>query len=164
MNRRISALMGLASLATLGFGGVAQGAVAEMPAPMTMEAPAMAGDIVDTAKSAGKFNTLLAAATAAGLVDALKGDGPITVFAPTDEAFAAVDAATPGGGAASRRQLCLRLLPDVVVVVVRVVRNGRNGRVVVRVGVRVVHVHRGDRRGDGAFAHLSANNILGRRV
>jgi uncharacterized surface protein with fasciclin (FAS1) repeats len=45
-------------------------------------------DIVDTAASAGEFNTLVAAVKAAGLVDALKADGPITVFAPTDEAFA----------------------------------------------------------------------------
>ncbi len=48
------------------------------------------GDIVDVAANAGSFNTLIAAAKAAGLVDALKGDGPITVFAPTDEAFAAL--------------------------------------------------------------------------
>jgi len=46
-----------------------------------------AGDIVDTAVSAGKFNTLVAAVKAAGLVEALKAEGPITVFAPTDEAF-----------------------------------------------------------------------------
>jgi uncharacterized surface protein with fasciclin (FAS1) repeats len=45
-------------------------------------------DIVDTAVSAGKFNTLVAAVKAAGLVDVLKGDGPYTVLAPTDEAFA----------------------------------------------------------------------------
>lgn len=45
-------------------------------------------DIVETAKQAGSFNTLLAAAEAAGLVDALKADGPLTVFAPSDEAFA----------------------------------------------------------------------------
>ena len=45
-------------------------------------------DIVDTAIAAGSFKTLVAAAQAAGLVDALKADGPITVFAPTDEAFA----------------------------------------------------------------------------
>ena len=44
-------------------------------------------DIVDTAV-AGKFNTLVAAVKAAGLVETLKGDGPFTVFAPTDEAFA----------------------------------------------------------------------------
>jgi uncharacterized surface protein with fasciclin (FAS1) repeats len=45
-------------------------------------------DIVDTAVAAGSFNTLVAAVQAAGLVDALKADGPLTVFAPTDEAFA----------------------------------------------------------------------------
>lgn len=45
-------------------------------------------DIVDTAVSAGQFNTLVAAVKAADLVDALKSDGPFTVFAPTDEAFA----------------------------------------------------------------------------
>ncbi len=45
-------------------------------------------DIVDTAVSAGSFKTLAAALTAADLVDTLKGDGPFTVFAPTDEAFA----------------------------------------------------------------------------
>ena len=45
-------------------------------------------DIVDTAVAAGQFQTLAAALTAAGLVDTLKGDGPFTVFAPTDEAFA----------------------------------------------------------------------------
>jgi uncharacterized surface protein with fasciclin (FAS1) repeats len=59
--------------------------------------PALAGshektekskDIVDTAVAAGSFNTLVAAVQAAGLVDALKADGPLTVFAPTDEAFA----------------------------------------------------------------------------
>ena len=45
-------------------------------------------DIVDTAISAGSFNTLVKAVQAAGLVDTLKGDGPFTVFAPTDAAFA----------------------------------------------------------------------------
>lgn len=45
-------------------------------------------DIVDTAVNAGSFNTLAAALQAAGLVDALKGEGPFTVFAPTDDAFA----------------------------------------------------------------------------
>ena len=45
-------------------------------------------DIVDTAMASGKFTTLVAAVKAAGLVDTLKGAGPFTVFAPTDEAFA----------------------------------------------------------------------------
>jgi uncharacterized surface protein with fasciclin (FAS1) repeats len=49
-----------------------------------------AADIVDTAVAAGAFQTLVAAVQAAGLVDTLKGEGPFTVFAPTDEAFAAL--------------------------------------------------------------------------
>jgi uncharacterized surface protein with fasciclin (FAS1) repeats len=49
-----------------------------------------ARDIVDTAVAAGSFKTLAAALTAAGLVDTLKGKGPFTVFAPTDEAFAKI--------------------------------------------------------------------------
>ncbi len=57
-------------------------------------ASAKAADIVDTAVSAGSFNTLVAAVQAAGLVDTLKGDGPFTVFAPTDEAFSALPAGT----------------------------------------------------------------------
>lgn len=51
-------------------------------------------DIVDTAVSAGSFNTLVAAVQAAGLVDTLKGPGPFTVFAPTDEAFSNLPAGT----------------------------------------------------------------------
>lgn len=51
-------------------------------------------DIVDTAVSAGQFKTLAAALEAAGLIDALKGAGPFTVFAPTDEAFAKLPAGT----------------------------------------------------------------------
>ena len=53
-----------------------------------------AQDIVDTAIAAGQFNTLVAAVQAADLVDTLKGDGPFTVFAPTDEAFAALPMGT----------------------------------------------------------------------
>ena len=55
---------------------------------------AKAQDIVDTAIAAGQFETLVAAVQAAGLVEVLKGDGPFTVFAPTDEAFAALPAGT----------------------------------------------------------------------
>ncbi len=54
----------------------------------TSDAPSAAkSDIVDTAVAAGQFNTLTAALKAAGLVDTLKGAGPFTVFAPTDDAF-----------------------------------------------------------------------------
>ena len=63
-----------------------------------LAAPAFADghvkDIVDTAVGAGTFTTLVAAVTAAGLVDTLKGEGPFTVFAPTDAAFAALPAGT----------------------------------------------------------------------
>ena len=55
---------------------------------------AKAADIVDTAVAAGNFKTLVAAVQAAGLVDTLKGKGPFTVFAPTDEAFAKLPAGT----------------------------------------------------------------------
>ena len=55
---------------------------------------AQAKDIVDTAVAAGNFKTLAAALEAAGLVDTLKGKGPFTVFAPTDEAFAKIPKAT----------------------------------------------------------------------
>ncbi len=58
------------------------------------EPSAPTADIVDTAVSAGTFGTLVAAVQAAGLVDTLKGEGPFTVFAPTDEAFAALPAGT----------------------------------------------------------------------
>ncbi|MEO8272291.1 MAG: fasciclin domain-containing protein [Aureliella sp.] len=51
-------------------------------------------DIVDTAVGAGNFKTLVAAVTAASLVDTLKSDGPFTVFAPSDEAFAKLPAGT----------------------------------------------------------------------
>lgn len=63
-------------------------------APATSTAPAASKDIVDTAVAAGSFNTLAAALTAAGLVDTLKGPGPFTVFAPTDDAFAKLPAGT----------------------------------------------------------------------
>ena len=60
----------------------------------TTAGTASAANIVETAASTGKFNTLLAAAKAAGLVKALSSGGPITVFAPTDAAFAKLPAGT----------------------------------------------------------------------
>ena len=60
---------------------------------LALTSVASAADIVDTAV-AGKFNTLVAAVKAAGLVDTLKGPGPFTVFAPTDEAFEKLPAGT----------------------------------------------------------------------
>lgn len=67
-----------------------------LTAAAAFAAPAFAQDkdIVDTAVAAGSFTTLVAAVQAAGLVDTLKGEGPFTVFAPTDAAFAALPAGT----------------------------------------------------------------------
>ena len=69
-----------------------------LTAAMMMAGAAFAGghskDIVDTAIGADDFNTLVAAVQAAGLVDTLKGEGPFTVFAPTDAAFAALPEGT----------------------------------------------------------------------
>jgi len=63
--------------------------------PLVVSATAArAADIVDTAVAAGSFKTLVAAVQAAGLVETLKGKGPFTVFAPTDEAFAKLPAGT----------------------------------------------------------------------
>ena len=73
------------------------GTIAALIAVVTLNTPAVAGqskDIVDTAVAAGSFKTLAKALTAAGLVDTLKGAGPFTVFAPTDEAFAKLPAGT----------------------------------------------------------------------
>ena len=73
---------------------------AHVPRPgcrLAFAAPAFAADkkdIVDTAVGAGSFKTLVAAVKAAGLVDTLKGEGPFTVLAPTDEAFAKLPAGT----------------------------------------------------------------------
>jgi uncharacterized surface protein with fasciclin (FAS1) repeats len=70
-------------------------AAALVAAPLALGASvAYAKDIVDTAASAGSFNTLIAALEAAGLEETLKGPGPFTVFAPTDEAFAKLPAGT----------------------------------------------------------------------
>jgi len=67
----------------------------ERPTPGDMDAPdGEPGSIVDVAAQAGSFETLLAAAAAAGLVETLDTGGPFTVFAPTDEAFAALPAGT----------------------------------------------------------------------
>lgn len=63
-------------------------------AALAMPAYAQDMDIVDTAVANGSFTTLATALTAAGLVETLKGEGPFTVFAPTDAAFAALPAGT----------------------------------------------------------------------
>jgi len=95
--------------------------MAESMAPESMApesaAPSEAAelkDIVDTATEAGSFTTLLQGATAAGLVETLKGAGPYTVFAPTDEAFAALPAGTLEGLLADPEALKQVLLYHVV--------------------------------------------------
>ena len=95
----------IAAAAIIGLGIAAAGctsapmATSAAPAPAsssaasstpTMSASAAEMDIVDTAVAAGSFGTLATALTEAGLVETLKGEGPFTVFAPTDEAFAAL--------------------------------------------------------------------------
>ncbi|MCW8983855.1 MAG: fasciclin domain-containing protein [Thermoanaerobaculales bacterium] len=77
-------------------------------------AEASTSDIVGVASSAGSFNTLLAAAKAAGLVDTLQSEGPFTVFAPTDEAFAKLPAGTVENLLANPDQLKQILLYHVV--------------------------------------------------
>jgi uncharacterized surface protein with fasciclin (FAS1) repeats len=73
----------------------ATSSAAASPSPSASASESMASaDIVDTAVAAGDFTTLTAALTAAGLVDTLKGPGPFTVFAPTDDAFAKLPAGT----------------------------------------------------------------------
>jgi uncharacterized surface protein with fasciclin (FAS1) repeats len=77
-------------------------------------------DIVDTAVAAGSFKTLVAAVGAAGLAETLKGTGPFTVFAPTDDAFAKLPAGTvdnlvkPENKAALTKILTLHVLPGKV--------------------------------------------------
>ena len=83
-------LAGGAALYTV---GATESAAVASPAAAP-QAAAAEKDIVDTAVAAGQFKTLAAALKAAGLVETLKGTGPFTVFAPTDEAFAKLPAGT----------------------------------------------------------------------
>jgi transforming growth factor-beta-induced protein len=78
---------GRAAAGSGGSAGAATGGEADAGEP---------GDIIETAVAAGSFKQLAAALTKAGLVDALKGDGPFTVFAPTDAAFDALEKEKPG--------------------------------------------------------------------
>lgn len=68
-----------------------------LPMAQAADKPAATPDIVAVAVGAGSFKTLVAAVTAAGLVETLQGKGPFTVFAPTDEAFAKLPAGTVEG-------------------------------------------------------------------
>lgn len=85
-------------------------------ATTALSAPAFAQDmnIVETANDAGDFTTLVAAIEAAGLVETLSGEGPFTVFAPTDEAFAALPEGTVEGLLADTEALTAVLTYHVV--------------------------------------------------
>ena len=91
---------GLAQAGSCGSQGTTSGAQGAHPAESTgqwqkaMKDTAVKHDLVDVAVQAGGFQTLVAAVQAAGLVDVLKGKGPFTVFAPTDDAFAKLPAGT----------------------------------------------------------------------
>ncbi|MBU6371296.1 MAG: fasciclin domain-containing protein [Alphaproteobacteria bacterium] len=90
-----STLLALSALALVaGPAGAHEPPRAAKHAAASAAAPSSRGDIVDVAVGAGSFKTLAAALQAAGLVDALKADGPFTVFAPTDAAFAALPPGT----------------------------------------------------------------------
>ncbi|MEL6205032.1 MAG: fasciclin domain-containing protein [Pseudomonadota bacterium] len=92
--------------------------LAALATAAVLSGPALAGsaskDIVDTAVEAGQFETLVAAVQAAGLVDTLKGDGPFTVFAPTDAAFADLPEGTVEGLLEDTEQLTAILTYHVV--------------------------------------------------
>lgn len=96
MRTLFTATAAVALLAAPAFAGDCQssGAKTKMDHHASSDHHAMQADIVDTAVNAGSFNTLVAAVQAAGLEDTLRGDGPFTVFAPTDEAFAALPEGT----------------------------------------------------------------------
>lgn len=103
-------LVAALSLSVLACGSSSKGAAAPAPAA---EAAATA-DIVDTAIAAGSFTTLVKAVQAAGLVDTLKGPGPFTVFAPTDDAFAKLPPGTIEGLLADKAKLTAVLTYHVV--------------------------------------------------
>jgi len=91
----VIALLAAGSLFLAACGDDEANSNATSEAPMTSEAEtetSTEGDIIEVATAAGSFNTLAAALEAAGLVETLQGEGPFTVFAPTDEAFAALPA------------------------------------------------------------------------
>jgi uncharacterized surface protein with fasciclin (FAS1) repeats len=89
-------------------------AVAASFAAAPASAQMLEKDIVDVAVEAGSFSTLAAALEAAGLVDVLKGEGPFTVFAPTDEAFAKLPEGTVEALLADKEQLIAILTYHVV--------------------------------------------------
>ena len=105
MNRTLT--LGLAAAVALTFGQMALAGDHE-------KAAAASGDIVAVASGAGSFGTLVTAIQAAGLVETLQGDGPFTVFAPTDEAFAKIPKADLDALLADKEKLVAVLTYHVV--------------------------------------------------
>jgi uncharacterized surface protein with fasciclin (FAS1) repeats len=95
----MKALISAVAAGVIALAGVTQAFAGEAPASQTNNVSNQQAtlDIVDTAVAAGSFTTLAAALEAADLVGTLKGEGPFTVFAPTDDAFAALPAGTVEG-------------------------------------------------------------------
>ena len=99
------------------FRQIAVGIVAAFMIASVAQAQSASKDIVDTAAAAGSFSTLAKALQAADLVDTLKGEGPFTVFAPTDDAFAKLPQGTledllkPANKAKLRRILSYHVVP-----------------------------------------------------
>ncbi len=106
------------------------GAVIAFAAPTVVQAQDK--DIVETAVAAGSFKTLAKLLTDAGLIETLKGPGPFTVFAPTDEAFAKVPAATLAAlgkdKAALKNVLLYHVVPGKVMAATVVTMNGKSAK------------------------------------
>lgn len=129
-------------------------------------------DIVDTAVSAGTFNTLAKALTEAGLVETLKGHGPFTVFAPTDEAFAKLPEGTLEGLLKDKAKLTAVLTYHVVpgkVMAADVVKlseaktvQGQNVKITTAGGVMVndAHVVKTDVMASNGVIHVIDRVIL----
>jgi uncharacterized surface protein with fasciclin (FAS1) repeats len=94
MGRTIKLLVASLTVVALGAAACSSDDGADPASEPSAMAETETKDIVDTAIEAGQFDTLVAAVEAAGLVETLKGEGPYTVFAPTDDAFAALPAGT----------------------------------------------------------------------
>ena len=106
-------------------------------------------DIVDTAVAAGTFKTLAAAVTAAGLVQTLKSDGPFTVFAPTDDAFAKLPKGTVEG--------LLKDIPKLAAILKYHVVNGAVKAAEVTVHKNITTLQGQDVKIDAAKWHLHKN-------
>jgi uncharacterized surface protein with fasciclin (FAS1) repeats len=136
----------------------------ESTQPGGMAPPAEVGTIVDVAAQAGTFTTLLAAVEAAGLAPVLRGEGPFTVFAPTDEAFAQLPAGTLDALLADPARLATILTYHVVpgrVMAADVVATGGARPATVQGETLTIEVQGGKVRVDGATvtaADVEASN------